>query len=42
MIPWDQRQVLHVASVSKAITATAVMKLLEERRFSLDEPFGRI
>ena len=37
--PWNTQQMLHVASVSKTITATAIMKLWEERRCSLDEPF---
>jgi len=38
-IPWDTRRALHVASVSKSITATAVMKLWEEHHFSLDASF---
>jgi CubicO group peptidase (beta-lactamase class C family) len=37
-IPWDTQRTMHIASVSKAITATAVMKLYEEKhgQFSLD------
>lgn len=40
-IPWTTQEKMHVASVSKAITATAIMKLLEEKagQVSLDEPF---
>ena len=38
---WDTRQTMHIASISKAITATAVMKLWQERpeQFTFDDPF---
>jgi CubicO group peptidase (beta-lactamase class C family) len=34
--------VFRIASMTKAITATAVMMLIEEGRFRLDEPVDRL